>query len=100
MTMGAGAAGNTTTVETETGTFTPVAGKTYKITVWVVQIDTDGTNNGPRSTDVVSVEAPPAPTTSFAPPLIGVGIAVLVVAVLGTVVVWRKRKEKKKTEVK
>ena len=30
--------------------------------------------------------------------LIGVGIAVLVVAVLGTVVVWRRRKEKKKSE--
>jgi len=30
--------------------------------------------------------------------LIGIGIAVLVVAVLGTVVVWRRKKEKKKTE--
>jgi len=32
--------------------------------------------------------------------VIGIGIAVLVVAVLGTVVVWRRKKEKKKTEVK
>jgi len=30
--------------------------------------------------------------------LIGIGIAVLVVAVLGTMVIWRKKKEKKKTE--
>jgi len=30
--------------------------------------------------------------------VIGIGIAVLVVAVLGTVVIWRKKKEKKKTE--
>jgi len=95
--MGPGSVGNTTTVETE-GTFTPVAGKTYTITVVIDQIDLDPTNNGPRSTDVVSVEAPPPVLTSFAPPLIGVGIAVLVVAVLGTVVVWKRRKEKKKTK--
>jgi len=48
-----------------------------------------------RSTGVT---APPVATTSFAPPLIGINIAVLVVAVLGTVVVWRKRKGKKKSE--
>jgi len=30
--------------------------------------------------------------------LIGVGIAVLVVAVLGTVVLWKRKKGKKKTE--
>jgi len=30
--------------------------------------------------------------------LTGIGIAVLVVAVLGTAVVWRKKKEKKKTK--
>jgi len=30
--------------------------------------------------------------------LIGIGIAVLVVAVLGTMVVWRRKKKKKKTE--
>ena len=30
--------------------------------------------------------------------LIGIGIAVLVVAILGTMVIWRKKKEKKKTE--
>jgi len=30
--------------------------------------------------------------------VIGISIAVLVVAVLGTVVVWRRRKEKKKSE--
>jgi len=44
------------------------------------------------------VEAPPVVTTSFEPTLIGVGIAVLVVAVLGTAVIWRKRKGKKKSE--
>ena len=48
-----------------------------------------------RSTGVT---APPVVTTSFAPPLIGVGIAVLVVAVLGTLVIWKRKKEKKKTE--
>ena len=48
-----------------------------------------------RSTGVT---APPVATTSFEPPLIGISIAVLVVAVLGTVVVWRKRKGKKKSE--
>lgn len=38
-----------------------------------------------------------AKTTSFEPTLIGVGIAGLVVAVLGTATtVWRKRKEKRK----
>jgi hypothetical protein len=45
-----------------------------------------------------SLTAPLAPTTSFAPTVIGIGIAVLVVAVLGTVVVWKKKKEKKKTK--
>jgi membrane protein DedA with SNARE-associated domain len=30
--------------------------------------------------------------------LIGIGIAVLVVAILGTAVIWRRKKEKKKTE--
>ena len=48
-----------------------------------------------RSTGVT---APPVATTSFAPPLIGINIAVLVVAVLGTVMIWKRRKEKKKTE--
>jgi len=44
------------------------------------------------------VEAPSIVTTSFEPPLIGISIAVLVVAVLGTVVVWKRKKEKKKSE--
>lgn len=30
--------------------------------------------------------------------LIGVGIAVFVVAVLGTVIIWKRKKEKKKTK--
>ena len=30
--------------------------------------------------------------------LIGIGIAMLVVAILGTMVIWRKKKEKKKTK--
>jgi len=30
--------------------------------------------------------------------VIGIGIAVLVVAVLGTAVIWKKKKGKKKTE--
>jgi len=30
--------------------------------------------------------------------VIGIGIAVLVVAVLGTAVIWKKKKEKKKIE--
>ena len=42
--------------------------------------------------------APPVATTSFEPPLIGIGIAVLVVAVLGTVLVWKRKKGKKKSE--
>ena len=48
-----------------------------------------------RSTGVT---APPVATTSFAPPLIGINIAVLVVAVLGTVVLWKRKKGKKKSE--
>ena len=48
-----------------------------------------------RSTGVT---APPVATTSFEPPLIGISIAVLVVAVLGTVMLWKRKKKKKKTE--
>ena len=44
------------------------------------------------------VEAPSIVTTSFEPTLIGIGIAVLVVAVLGTVMIWKRKKGKKKTE--
>ncbi|MCG2827235.1 MAG: carboxypeptidase-like regulatory domain-containing protein, partial [Thermoplasmatales archaeon] len=68
----------------------PYAKGTYTITA--------STPTSTKDSSLTVVEAPPAPTTSFAPPLIGIGIAVLVVAVLGTAVIWRKKKEKKKTK--
>ncbi len=80
-----------------TNEFTVKKGETYNIKVGI-KTDDNSDNNGPVSRDVTAVEAPPAPTTSFEPTVIGIGIAVLVVAVLGTAVIWRKRKEKKKTK--
>ena len=45
---------------------------------------------------ILSKNSVTAKITSFEPTLIGVGITGLVVTVLGTMVIWRKRKEKKK----
>ena len=90
-------AGGSNTTQT-TKTFTVPSGIT-SFTIKVSYASTDGDNtNNEVTTTVTAVTAGAAPTTSFEPTVIGIGIAVLVVAVLGTAVIWKKKKEKKKTE--
>ena len=67
----------------------------HTLKVWVDDLGVTSEKTG--SITAVTISAAP-PSTSFEPTLIGIGIAVLVVAVLGTAVIWRKRKEKKKSE--